>query len=76
MKYAIARTKENVTKYVHVCPDLQSALDILYNKARKHGYTLEIDNTPDGRFGFCFWQIGVTVNEWRYTVYAYEQEEF
>ena len=73
MKYSIIRDKQlsenhTVSVAVKTFDCIEDALDTMYSQARRHGYEVTIDNTPDGRFGFCLWQIQVVVGQWTYHV--------
>jgi hypothetical protein len=71
-QYIINRSIEtpegSYTKWVKPYDSLQEAMDDLYRFAHRRGYEVTIDNTLDGTFGFCLWQIHVKVGEWRYYV--------
>ena len=72
-KYSITRDKQlsenhTVSVAVKTFDCIEDALDTLYRQARRHGYEVTIDNTPDGSWGFCLWQIQVVVGQWTYHV--------
>ena len=47
---------------------LQEAMDELYRMAKAKGLAVVVDNTPDGSWGFCLWQIYFMAGKWRYYV--------
>ena len=76
-QYHINRSIEtpegSVTKFVKAFDYVEEAMDELYRQAKRHGYEVAVDNTPDGTWGFCLWQIHVKVGQWRY--YVTEENE-
>lgn len=70
--YHINRSTEtpegSITKFVKEFECIEDALNELYRQAKRHGYLVAVDNTPDGSWGFCLWQIHVQVGKWRYYV--------
>ena len=55
-KYSITRDKQlsenhTVSVAVKTFDCIEDALDTMYRQARRHGYEVTIDNTPDGSWG-------------------------